>query len=115
GNTLTVLWDGRPVGRVTVTRLTPRLGGHLCLGGDFVPAEGFPGCLPLLAEKERYFQEYSDSNEDGAYDRFVEAVRALTRRVQLPELPGDLSDFGVEDGKVGLTIKVPGGEPARLV
>src|SRR5262245_21705002 len=99
GDILKALWDGTPIGQISVKRVVLEAHGSLRLEGTWTPLPAFVDCRPLFDEKDRLYEVYSTSDDDEAYDQYVEAIQVITRRIQLPELPGELCDLGIENDK----------------
>jgi hypothetical protein len=115
GDSLTVHWEGTPVGQITVTRVDPWGDGYLFVEGAWTPAEAFAACQPLLEELGRLEEAYQDSGcDDELYDQLMASFQAITQRMRLlPELPGELGSFGIDNDKARLTVRLPGIEPRK--
>lgn len=115
GDALGVRWEGAPVGQITVTEVAPWGRGGLRVEGAWAPASEFAACQPFLEEHYRREEVYlaSDGGDDD-YDQFVASIQALTQRMRvLPELPGELENFGIKNDKAWLTIRLPSAEPLK--
>jgi hypothetical protein len=117
GDSLTVLWEGTPVGQITVTQVVlSDSGDYLKVEGAWTPAAGFATCQPLLEEKDRLEEAYYDSLDDEGYDRLVAAIQPIAERMRfLPELPGELHDFGIDNDKAWLFVTMPGAKPRERI
>lgn len=113
GDVLAVLWETTPVGQLTVTEVDPRPEFHsLRVMGAWTPAAGLVACQLFLEERDRLEKAWEDSEEAEPDEHLVAANDAINERLRLvPELPGTLTHFGVEDGKGWALMRLPGAKP----
>lgn len=110
GAILTILWDGHSAGRLTVAKIIPRLDPQsVSLDGTFALEPGFTGWEAHLSETNRLHRAYSASQgdeADEAEERYAESIRAVTQRLLIRGLPGELSDFVLTGDSVSLTMRL---------
>jgi hypothetical protein len=119
---LTVLWDGRPIGRVRVTERRFRPEGEYTapaaweVEGDFTPEPAFADCRAAFEERDRREQVYDEApcgpELAAACEAMRRSIRAILDHVSVRELAGRVFDFIVdlEEGRAYLRYP-PGAVP----
>ena len=119
---LTVLWDGRSLGRVHVTkkRFNPpeayrnyETPAAWLVWGDFFPSALFADYQPQFEECNRLERAYDEADFGEETAQACEAMRAamqaLVAHVGIRELSGKLNSMTIEEGAVYLSFS-PGEE-----
>jgi hypothetical protein len=103
---LAVLYDGDPIGCVTVSERLPRK-----LFGQFTPGTNFDVYRGAFEEAARWSRQLDETPSSEpvdylAWDRWIEAIRRITNHIALPELPVGIEEFAVDhELKVEVTFE----------
>lgn len=96
-DTLQVLYDGIPVGHLTVTARSDRK-----LYGTFSPGAGFDVCRAAFEEAAWWYGQWEKTpmipaTDYEAWHRWIEVLDAITAHVRLPEVPQTIEEFAVDN------------------
>ncbi|HTU92147.1 MAG TPA: hypothetical protein VMF69_18845 [Gemmataceae bacterium] len=100
---LSVLYDGRVIGQVAVTKRTRRK-----ILGRFIPGPDFDVCRAEFEEAVRWFSQWEGTGlipemDYVAWNRWIEVIGRITTHIQLPDVAQRIEEFAV-DNTLGVEI-----------
>lgn len=103
---MTVWYEGRPIGSVTVKERLPRK-----FFGELIPGPGFEPSRHLFDEAAQWSRQFDETPSNQpvnylAWDRWIEVIHRITSHIALPELPVAILEFAVDhELKVEVTFE----------